>query len=195
VLMQTDNEDDHRRSRAGIAGDRQATGERGRGSPARGTLSPLGLPCPEASGPPIDPPSGRTPQALPTLRAQVGGCQPACPEPPLASPLPTQNGCSEDSGQQRGHRVLTNAWTDTRNCGPPAGSSDTDPTRRDGPSWGPARAQASSEAQGSQREEGRAGPAAEDGTVGAKTGQAAGGGSLPRLPAAGLLLLEMAVLT
>lgn len=69
-----------------------------------GGRCPRHLPCPKASGSPTDPRSGRTPPAPPTLRAQVGGRQPACPEPPLASLLPTQNVCSEDSGQQRGHR-------------------------------------------------------------------------------------------
>ena len=118
--MQTDNEDDHRRSRAGIAGDRQATGERGGGSPAWGTLSPLGLPCPEASGSPIDPRSGRTPPALPTLPSCPSGRPPASVSG-ASSRLPLsqhRTGAQRIQDNNEATEVPTNTWTDTRKCSP-----------------------------------------------------------------------------
>lgn len=120
MLMQTDNEDDHRRSRASIAGDRQATGERGGGSPAWGTLSPLGLPCPEASGSPIDPRSGSTPPALPTLPSCPSGRPPASVSG-ASSRLPLsqhRTGAQRIQDNNEATEVPTNTWTDTWKCGP-----------------------------------------------------------------------------
>ena len=156
--MQTDNEDEHRRSRAGTAGDRQATGERGGGSPARGTLSP-----PPALS------QGLRVADRPSERPHAPS--PAHPSCPSGRPPASVSGASSRLPSPNTERVLRGFRTTTRpqRCRPTPGQTHGTAARRQaaqtqtqhagtGPRGGPARAQASSEAQGSQREEGWAGP-------------------------------------
>lgn len=76
MLMQTDNEDGPQTHPHQHRGPQTSHRSAGGSGPPRVTLSPLGLPGPMASGSPTAPQSGRTPPALPTLGARVGGRQP-----------------------------------------------------------------------------------------------------------------------
>lgn len=163
--MQTDNEDGpqtlpHRRR------GRQTSHGRARGRrPRWGTLSSLGLRRPGTSGSPTDcppprPPSGAAacPPALPTLGAQTGSRQPACPEPPLTTTPHTER-CSEDSGQQRGHRGADQRLDRHTELRPGRRAAQTQ-TQHAGTGRAWVLEPGSSAACRPQSEEGRAGPAA-----------------------------------
>ena len=191
--MQTDNEDGpqtlpHRRR------GRQTSHGRARGRrPRWGTLSSLGLRRPGTSGSPTDCPP---PPPVWSGRMPPRPAHPGCPD---GQPPASVSGAS--SHHHPPHRtVLRGFRTTTRpqRCRPTpgqthgaaaraAGSSDTDPTRRDGAGLG-AGARLLRGLQASER--GRPSRASSGGG-----GQVAGGGSLPSLPAAGLFFLEKAVLT
>lgn len=145
--MQTDNEDGpqtlpHRRR------GRQTSHGRARGRrPRWGTLSSLGLRRPGTSGSPTDcpPPAPRLerPHAPPP-------CPPWVPRRAAASqrvrsllspPPPTQNGAQRIQDNNEATEVPTNAWTDTRSCGPGGGQLRHRPNTqgRGGPGcWSPA---------------------------------------------------------
>lgn len=195
VPMQTDNEDEHRRSRAGTG--RQTSHRRARRAAPPGDVVPATWPCPEASGSPTQTSSERPHASQPCPPFGLKWAAVSQRVRSLLSPLlPTQN-VLRGFRTTRPQRFASSmpGQTHVGNCARRQ-QPGTQTQHAGTASSGPGQSPASSELQGSQREEGY-GPGRQQrtGLWGRRRGRRLVAGHFPRLPPAGLLLLEMAVLT